>query len=1177
MSGPAVTLAGANTATPSFTAPIQSTPSAIVLRLTVTDNGGLTDTADVTVDVAAGIAPSFADNTGNAQSWTQNQAIAAITVPAATGTPTPAYAAVGALPAGINFNTTTRAISGAPTAVGSGTIRIRATNSVGSDDWTVTYSTVAAATVPDRPTGFAAGTVLYDRVPLTWNDPSDPSITSYQLLRRDTTGGETSVSIHIDNVPAGTSYVDITDVVESNTYRYRIKARNAQGLSLQSAFIDITTPAAPITNIAPDADAGPNQSVAAGVGVSLDGTGSSDSDGTIASYAWVQTVGDTVSLTDAATATPDFTAPSTDSSQTLTFRLTVADNNGDTDTDTVNVVVAAGVAAPVFSDDTGTAQTWTQGQAITPITVPEATGNPAPSYAAVGVLQAGIAFNTTTRAISGTPTATGSGTITIRASNSQGNDDWTVAYSTTAGVPTTSVTVPLTGIGVFTNYIRWSDNQSLGTVFDADGAGQTLTYAELNDASPTGRVGISIIGTDNRFTRAFEMTGRIIFEASDGETLEVMIADADVSEPYGWVPSNALEVAAFVGHIRGLTDQDGTLTLIGAAPAGTAPAFADDAGDAQSWTQNTAIASITVPAATGSPTPAYAAVGTLPAGIAFNATARVISGTPTAVGSGTITIRASNSEGSDDWTVTYATVAGVAVPDAPAEPTTSSLIRFSTTINWVAPENNGAAIDYYQMEWRQGNSGNWTREPNVTGTSDAIFNLDADTEHQARVRAHNSEGFSGWSNPVTFSTAANQNPVVTINQGDADVDGSSTFTLTATVTDPDFDNLTYLWSASPNVGSFDDIDSRNNVYNIPPPLDGSARVVTLELTASDIYGGSGSDTVVLTVRANQAPTVIVNTVGRTVVVGDTVALDATISDPDHATADLTVAWSGVTGIADADQAVASWVVPNQLGQQIVQVRVEDPLGASTSRAITFTVAAPPTSVTVNLPATEYSFGTDDIRWSPLAASLGTIFSATDDEVVLALAQIQYAGTNAGRVLLNMSPNRDLDDAFEATGRLIFEASDGMTLDVMIADADTAEPYQWTPANSADVIAWASHVQGLTDHNATLTLTMDPPPLLLSDWDDTGLEVVSAALLVASGPGTVASNIYADSDRGGSDTPLDGELGLSATETLISRIRRLDATMLVLNDNDNPNSLALNTYFNSGGDGNDLTLYLADLR
>ena len=96
---------------------------------------------------------------------------------------------------------------------------------------------------------------------------------------------------------------------------------------------------------------------------------------------------------------------------------------------------------------------------------------------------------------------------------------------------------------------------------------------------------------------------------------------------------------------------------------------------------------------------------------------------------------------------------------------------------------------------------------------------------------------------------------------------------------------------------------------------------------------------------------------------------------------------------------------------------------------------------------------------------------------------------------------------------------------------------------------------------------------MSDFDDTGLELDCAALLVASAPGTTGNNPYADSDRSGTDTPLDGEIGIGADDTLISRIRRHSATELNLNDNDNPSALALDTYFSAGGDGNDLTLYL----
>ena len=146
----------------------------------------------------------------------------------------------------------------------------------------------------------------------------------------------------------------------------------------------------------------------------------------------------------------------------------------------------------------------------------------------------------------------------------------TVTYISATPPGVVSVTVPLTGISVFTNYIRWSDNYSLGSLFSADGGEQTLTTVDLNSSSPSGQVFISIIGSDNRFTPAFEASGTIIFEASDGETLEVMIADADMSEPYMWVPlASVLEVVAFVNHIRTLVDQTGTLTLRGEGVAVT--------------------------------------------------------------------------------------------------------------------------------------------------------------------------------------------------------------------------------------------------------------------------------------------------------------------------------------------------------------------------------------------------------------------------------------------------------------------------------------------------------------------------------------------------------------------------------------------------------------------------------
>ena len=108
--------------------------------------------------------------------------------------------------------------------------------------------------------------------------------------------------------------------------------------------------------------------------------------------------------------------------------------------------------------------------------------------------------------------------------------------------------------------------------------------------------------------------------------------------------------------------------------------------------------------------------------------------------------------------------------------------------------------------------------------------------------------------------------------------------------------------------------------------------------------------------------------------------------------------------------------------------------------------------------------------------------------------------------------------------------------------------------------------GLTDTD-TVRINVNRA-LLLADSDDTGLDVELKALLEASGTTT----LYADSDRGGFDTPVDGEMGLGVSETLVSRIIR-SGTYIQLNDNDNPSALGLDDYFHIASVGGDLTLYV----
>ena len=92
------------------------------------------------------------------------------------------------------------------------------------------------------------------------------------------------------------------------------------------------------TNLPPVADAGGDVTTAPGVAVKLDGSGSSDPDGDALAYTWAQTGGPGVTLADADTATPSFEAPGAPGA--LSFRLTVSDPGGLTDSDTLTVTAS---------------------------------------------------------------------------------------------------------------------------------------------------------------------------------------------------------------------------------------------------------------------------------------------------------------------------------------------------------------------------------------------------------------------------------------------------------------------------------------------------------------------------------------------------------------------------------------------------------------------------------------------------------------------------------------------------------------------------------------------------------------------------------------------------------------------------------------------------------------------
>jgi subtilisin family serine protease/PKD repeat protein len=97
-----------------------------------------------------------------------------------------------------------------------------------------------------------------------------------------------------------------------------------------------------VENLGPSANAGPDQNVAQGATVTLDGAASSDPDGGINGYFWKQIAGPSVSLYSAGASKVSFKAPKVRGWEivALTFELTVVDSDGASASDQVIVHVS---------------------------------------------------------------------------------------------------------------------------------------------------------------------------------------------------------------------------------------------------------------------------------------------------------------------------------------------------------------------------------------------------------------------------------------------------------------------------------------------------------------------------------------------------------------------------------------------------------------------------------------------------------------------------------------------------------------------------------------------------------------------------------------------------------------------------------------------------------------------
>ena len=300
----------------------------------------------------------------------------------------------------------------------------------------------------------------------------------------------------------------------------------------------------------------------------------------------------------------------------------------------------------------------------------------------------------------------------------------------------------------------------------------------------------------------------------------------------------------------------------------------------------------------------------------------------------------------------------------------------------------------------------------------------------------------------------------------------------------------------------------------------------------------------------------------------TITLDDNTAAPPDAPALPTT-----SGVADT-QATINWTLPNNNGAALTAMRVEWREGTSggftevvrrptdTSHTLTGLTASTQYQVRIRAENSEGVGG-----YSPVLT-----FSTTADPTAPTATITTAAQTVNGGATVTLDAA-----AVAGTGTTISSiawTADGGTF----SDASIIEPV-WTAPTPLPETAYTLTLTVTASNGKTATasvvITARGRALLLSDFDSAGKQFDVLALIDGNAAST-DGRWYADANRppaGG--TVLAGEIGLGGNQVLISRIWHYANNRIRIQDNNQPTGLNLGDYFNTGGNGADLTLTIQD--
>ena len=198
-----------------------------------------------------------------------------------------------------------------------------------SDSINVTVNPVNAQPIAEAGNNFSIDESTVGHLKGELSHDSDGTITSYQWVNRS------DVFVLLIDADKANAQFAIANTTEVLTLTFDLIVKDNEGASHKDS---VTVTVNPI-NATPVANVGGDLKVDELTSVSLNGRASTDSDGSIVKYQWAQTAGTPVTLLDADKSIARFTAPETTEVLTLTFRLTVTDNEDGFHHDSLTVTV----------------------------------------------------------------------------------------------------------------------------------------------------------------------------------------------------------------------------------------------------------------------------------------------------------------------------------------------------------------------------------------------------------------------------------------------------------------------------------------------------------------------------------------------------------------------------------------------------------------------------------------------------------------------------------------------------------------------------------------------------------------------------------------------------------------------------------------------------------------------